>query len=80
MTWFTNLLSSDKPLSSRRLQAILSVLTSLGCCVYDVWAHKGLTPYSTGLLGALSGVAVGAVAMAKSAAKPSVPSPTDEAS
>ena len=76
MSWLTRLLSSDSPLSSRRLQAVLSVLTSLGACVADVYMHRGLTVYSTGLLGALSGVAVGAVALAK----PGVPSPTDQPS
>ena len=76
MKWLTDLLSDGKPLSSRRLQAIMAVLTSLGCSVYDVWINQGLTAYSTGLLGALSGVAIGSVALAK----PSTPSPTDEAS
>lgn len=76
MTWLADLLSEGKPLSSRRLQAILAILTSLGCSIYDVWINQGLTAYSTGLLGALSGVSVGAVALAK----PAAPSPTDEAS
>lgn len=76
MAWITNLLSEGNPLSSRRFQAVLSVLVSLGLCIYDCIQHKGLTAYSTGLLGALSGVAIGSVALAK----PSAPSPTDSAS
>lgn len=65
MTWITQLLSSDSPLSSRRLQAVLSTLVALGACVYDVVQHHGLTVYSTGLLGGLAGVAIGAVALAQ---------------
>jgi hypothetical protein len=76
VTWVTNLLSEDNPLSSRRFQSILAVLVSLGLCIYDVLTNKGLTGYSTGLLGALSGVAVTAVALAKS----KVPATTDEGS
>lgn len=65
MTWITRLLSSDSALSSRRAQAVLATLVSLVACVYDVVQHRGLTMYSTGLLGGLAGVAIGAVAISK---------------
>ena len=65
MNFLERILSSDNPLSSRRAQALLSVLVALGLAIYDVVAHGGLTGYSTGLLGGLTGISVTAVAVSK---------------
>ena len=77
MNFLERILSSDNPLSSRRAQALLSVLVALGLAIYDVVAHGGLTGYSTGLLGGLAGVAVGAVAVGKPANSSAPPAQED---